>query len=55
MLTTASKKDQEKSENFYKLVKYVKKHIDNKKDSIVHDFTVHKGLDPDLIDIPEEF
>ena len=37
------------------MVKYVKKNIDNKKDSIVRDFTEIDGFVPELIDIPEEF
>lgn len=55
MLSKASKKDQEKSELFYKMVKYVKKNKEDIGDSIVYDFMKIKGYDPDLIEIPEEF
>ena len=55
MLKKASNEDQVKSESFYKMVKYVKKHKDDPSNSIVHDFTQIKGYDPDLIDIPAEF
>ena len=55
MLSRASRLDHEKSLNFYKMVKYVKKNKDNEGDSIVRNFTMAKGFDPDLIDIPEEF
>lgn len=55
MLHKASKADQVRSESFYKMVKYVKKHKDDPSDSIVYDFTQIKGFNPDLIDIPEEF
>lgn len=55
MISRASRVDDEKSTNFYKMVKYVKKNIDNTSDSVVYDFTVRKGFMPDLIEIPEEF
>lgn len=55
MLARAAKVDDAKSTKFYKMVKYVKKNIDNKGDAIVRDFTVIKGYDPDLIEMPEEF
>ena len=55
VLAQSTLKDQEQSEKFYKLVKYVKKNIDNKKDSLVRDFTEVDGFVPDLIEIPEEF
>ena len=55
MLAKASRIDQAKSEEFYKIVKYVKKNKDDKGDTIVRDFTHTQGYDPDLIDIPEEF
>ena len=55
MLKKAHKKDAEKSEKFYKLVKYVKQNKHNLKDSIVLDFVQTKGFDPDLIEIPAEF
>jgi len=55
MLSKASKKDQEKSELFYKMVKYVKQNKEDIGDSIVYDFMKIKGYDPDLIEIPEEF
>ena len=54
-LARAKKVDDERSRKFYKLVKYVKKNIDTPNDALVHDFTVNKQYDPDLIDIPEEF
>lgn len=55
MLLKATKKDKERSEQFYKLVKYVKKNKDSSNDPIVKDFVQTQGYDPDLIDIPEEF
>ena len=55
VLAQSTLKDQEQSEKFYKLVKYVKKNIDNKKDSLVRDFTEVDGFVPELIEIPEEF
>mmetsp|Transcript_31308 Transcript_31308/g.38736 ORF Transcript_31308/g.38736 Transcript_31308/m.38736 type:complete len:128 (+) Transcript_31308:632-1015(+) len=55
MLEKAVEKDQKASEQFYKLVKYVKKNKDVYSDSIVYDFTKVKGYDPDLIEIPQEF
>lgn len=55
MLRNASKKDEEKSISFYKMIKYVKKHHLNKGDSIVYNFTEIKGYDPEMIEIPKEF
>ena len=55
MLARAARIDDEKSRNFYKMVKYVKKNVDDKGDAIVRDFTVTKGYDPALIEIPDEF
>lgn len=55
MLSRAKKIDDEKSRTFYKIVKYVKKNIENESDVIVRDFTVIKGFEPDLIEIPKEF
>lgn len=49
------RKDKAKSELFYKVVKYVKKNKENEGDAIVRNFTMAKGFDPDLIEIPEEF
>lgn len=37
------------------MVKYVKKNKDNTADDIVRNFTVARGFDPDLIEVPEEF
>jgi len=55
MLASATRKDEIESKNFYKIVKYVKKNIDNPKDQLVHEFTKGKGYVPELIEIPEEF
>lgn len=55
ILAGAKRVDDERSRKFYKLVKYVKKNKDKETDALVYDFTVNKELDPDLIDIPEEF
>ena len=55
-LWEAKMQDDEKSQKFYKLVKYVKAKVEkNETDVLVHDFTVTRGLRPDLIEIPEEF
>ena len=55
ILARSTLRDRHESEKFYKMVKYVKKNIDNKKDSIVRDFTEVDGYVPELIEIPEEF
>lgn len=55
MLRKARKVDEVKSTNFYKIVKYVKENKEKISDPLVRDFTVTKGYDPNLIDIPEEF
>lgn len=55
ILARSTIKDRAASEKFYKLVKYVKKNVDNKKDSLVRDFTEIDGYVPELIEIPEEF
>ena len=55
ILAKAIPKDKQASENFYTKVKYVKKNIDNKTDSIVRDFTETQGFVSELIEIPEEF
>lgn len=55
VLARSTIKDRAASEKFYKLVKYVKKNVDNKKDSLVRDFTEVDGYVPELIEIPEEF
>lgn len=54
MLNKAKDIDDEKSRRFYKIVKYVKAHAEDKKDNIVKDFTEEQGFRPDLIEIPEE-
>ena len=52
----AKVEDDKKSDNFYKLVRYVKENKDtNPSDNLVRKFTVTDGFDPDLIEIPEEF
>ena len=55
MLARASRIDDIKSKNFYKLVKYVKKNQADVGNTIVRDFTVTKGYVPDMISMPEEF
>ena len=55
MLRKARQVDEVKSTHFYKIVKYVKENKENKSDPLVRDFTVTKGYDPDLIEIPQEF
>lgn len=55
MLARASRLDDAASKKFYKIVKYVKKNKADEGDAVVRNFTVHKGFDPDLIEIPEEF
>ena len=55
MLAKATRLDKAESERFYKVVKYVKKNKDNEGDVVVRNFTVDRGFDPDLIEIPDEF
>ena len=55
ILARSTLRDRHESQKFYKMVKYVKTNIDNKKDSIVRDFTEVDGYVPELIEIPEEF
>ena len=55
LLQSAKAKDDQKSMEFYKLVKYVKAFKNQKGDNIVKDFTERQGYDIDMIDIPEEF
>ena len=55
ILARSTLKDQAQSEKWYKLVKYVKKNIDNPKDALVHNFTEVDGYVPEMIEIPEEF
>ena len=55
ILARSTLRDRHESEKFYKMVKYVKKNIDNKKDSIVRDFTEVDGYVPELIEIRRSF
>jgi len=55
ILARSTVSDRAKSESFYKMIKYVKKNINNKTDSIVRDFTEIDGYVPELIEIPKEF
>lgn len=55
MFNSASKIDNQKSERFYKMTKYVKENIDDKVDPFVHKYVEVDGLRPDLVTIPEEF
>lgn len=54
-LTVAKTKDDFESQRFYKMLAYIKKNIDNKKDPQVYNFVVLGGHDPSLIEVPEEF
>jgi hypothetical protein len=49
MLSRASRVDDAKSKNFYKIVKYVKKNIADEGNTIVREFTVNKEFVPEMI------
>jgi hypothetical protein len=51
----AKTRDDQASQKFYKLVKYVKQNQSNMADPLVRNFVINDDLDPNLIDIPEEF